>query len=150
MRDLKFEFKINEKNKLNVAKIEFDSFSCDGSIIMIAIKIKKIKHTRFFISEGKPNNGHGYKRKRSVDSEDYDIIEKDKKLIQKNGYNHLEYYFDFEGDDNAKDFIFRFEIPIKYLEIKNNQYKITIDGLFFNIGTEQDETEEGVIIFEPD
>ena len=155
MEKTKLEFKVIEKKHEDVAKISIHRFQYDGVNLEIAIKTN-VYHNKFFFTideySDKPE-----KRK-------YDITKSDnKKISVKNPleiidkHSDLKFYFGYEGTSEERiEHIFNFIIPIvhlnKEIDLNKIKRKLRFQGLlgkgFPRI--EQNETEEGIIIFEPD
>lgn len=161
MRNMKLNFYFESTNcdpPLDVAELDFYSVKYDNNIITIAIKTK-VKHKEFFFVDDKHKK---YKRKKLASSGDYHIIEVENDLdkIPVNNRNteeanYLSFEFNFGETDLSTDFILYFEIPLVKLQLIDNKYCLKIKGFKENSSKtinklQQNVTEEGVIIFEPD
>ncbi|MCK5644544.1 MAG: hypothetical protein KAJ19_27345, partial [Gammaproteobacteria bacterium] len=73
-------------------------------------------------------------------------------LIDKNHY--LEFYFAHEGKAEEIEFTLNFNVPNSHIHKIDDEFRIKFKGIHEmfdpnDISIKQEETEEGVIIFEP-
>lgn len=152
------EYKIKNGKAIIIPKsgtvpVIFGEFSYERDLIIFTLKIK-VEHEKFYFSL-KNALGHctRYKFKESTNTNKQSIIlNSDLAITDKKHY--LEFYFAFEGKAEKTEFTLSFNVPTTHINKIDDQYKIRFKGFHEefdpnNYSIKQDETEEGIIIFEP-